>query len=390
MTRREETLLHLDLLYSPWGTHVFQVKPERPGSTAKRRNRVGAYPDLAPWLASAQEEGCAVYVQVQEGTSASIPGITRARAFFLDFDQEELPRLPMRPTIVIRTRRGWHVYFNIMPTTELAVWQAMQKGFTRALGADPRCTALNQKARLAGYDHHGQGDPLRMRIVEYRDDIAYTLDDFERYMEEAPIDVQQPDVAQYVANGGTWSFPLLRFWLNRLLRELRLATPGNRFNTLKDVAFQLGCYAAVGLNAGIAIKQMRKVVSRWDDYDQVDGLRTISACFDLGYAHGKVHPPHTPPQQILEFERQERRAELEERVLARVQSSAPGTVLTVEQFLRQYPEWTEAYRAEGAARRGLARLLRDDCGCEEKRKKDQRLFLVPAKPATASLANLSQ
>ncbi len=379
MTLQEQSRTHLDLLSSSKAGHVFQVIPEHPDSREDPRTRSGTFDDLSAWLLESQRRGCAAFVQVNEGTSARSSRIKRARAFFLDIDDRAVRDLPYEPTLVVKTGKGSHVYYSLMPTTELKDYERMERGLAKAMKADLGSTRLNQKARLAGSYHLKSGKRVPVEIVSFRDDLCYTLDNFEQFLEVVPeVPIAGVD---YKAYAGIWDFPLLREVLRKYLSELHSARRGNRFLALRRASYQLGRFVSVGLDVGLVRRNMRKFVEAWatvpvDPYPVDKGYQTIEAGLKDGFANARTNPPYCPPEQVAKFEMAEARLEILEQIKRFLSGLDPSAKIIASDLLEGFPDWEKAFEKKGSAVQAINKIL-VELGCESGRTKQARYFVIP-------------
>jgi hypothetical protein len=154
---------HLELLTGePDPVVAFQLFSDSDKNNRRfARGFHGRFDDVLPRLIQAQEDGCGVFIAVNEtdGRARRKENMTAARALFLDLDGAPLPDTwPADPDLVLLS--SFHdgvakhqVWWFIEPTTDWGTWQRMQKALVRRYGGDPKCTLTTQVGRLAGFFH---------------------------------------------------------------------------------------------------------------------------------------------------------------------------------------------------------------------------------------------
>ena len=119
--------------------------------------------------------------------------ITEIRALFIDIDdvplEEQKKRIrafPIRPSLVVRTRRGYHVYWKVK---DIAVgeFEMFQKALIKQFGADPVITNPNRCMRLPGFYNCKDEEPVLTALVCYHPERIYTKADFEAVLELEPL-----------------------------------------------------------------------------------------------------------------------------------------------------------------------------------------------------------
>lgn len=134
------------------------------------RSYRGTLTMLAPALLAAQQQGCGVFVAVNEfdGTRRK-ENLFAIRALFLDFDAAPLPeRWPVMPDLVLNTSitnglptvRKHQCLWLLSPTTEVPLWRCLQRSLQERYGADKHCRGNTcQVMRVAGFQHLKQYRP---------------------------------------------------------------------------------------------------------------------------------------------------------------------------------------------------------------------------------------
>ncbi len=115
--------------------------------------------------------GMGIFIQVNEGNSERrrTQNVTSLSALFIDDDKGVLPpdspRLAaLPPTLVVRTRRGWHYYWVLVPGEELSAFSLAQTTLAAHFDTDPAVKDLPRVMRVPGFLH--MKDPTNPFLVE--------------------------------------------------------------------------------------------------------------------------------------------------------------------------------------------------------------------------------
>lgn len=106
--------------------------------------------------------------------------ITKLRALFVDDDCGTLDTasLALEPSIIVRSKRGAHVYWLLHPGEPLERFGVAQRHLAAALGTDPRMCNLDRVLRVPGFLH--QKDPeasFLVRLEKCAPRLRYTIDE---------------------------------------------------------------------------------------------------------------------------------------------------------------------------------------------------------------------
>jgi hypothetical protein len=97
---------------------------------------------------------------------------TKINFWFADIDdgtkEEQMSRivdLPVKPTVVIETKNGYHCYWKAIDAT-IASFRDIQVGLIKKLTADPACKEPVRLLRVPGYNHlKDPSNPFKIKIV---------------------------------------------------------------------------------------------------------------------------------------------------------------------------------------------------------------------------------
>lgn len=124
--------------------------------------------------------------------------VTELRFFFLDFDggdkatlRKKIAQLPLKPTIVVETGKGFHAYFRLRPHSfTREEWKAVEKRMIEKEGADPQASNPARVLRMPFTWHCKSEEPFLVRIEEWTNQ-KYAFEDFVKIY-PAPKPKHQP------------------------------------------------------------------------------------------------------------------------------------------------------------------------------------------------------
>lgn len=183
----------LDALGGQPQAHTFIVFPEGTADLAPRI-RHGTLAELGQLLKTCNDRGGGISVTVAQtdGQGRTLGNMVAPRALFLDLDPEKgsdaagvpLPNFGRThwPSAIVRTRRGWHVYWWLAEGQPWEAWEAMQLALARKWGGDLAMLDRTKALRVPGFWHHKAEPPvfvgLRHLAEEPRFSIAELADAF--------------------------------------------------------------------------------------------------------------------------------------------------------------------------------------------------------------------
>jgi predicted P-loop ATPase len=140
----------------------------------------GTFDQLGDQLVALNKQGYGVFVTVSEtnGQGRSKTDITAPRALFLDFDGvvpdgAKLALLP-KPSAVVQSRNGQHLYWFLELGEELARLEPALAQLIPFMGSDRACKDMGRVMRLPGSLHHKQ-EPWLTSLLSLNE-VYYTFD----------------------------------------------------------------------------------------------------------------------------------------------------------------------------------------------------------------------
>ena len=147
--------------------------------SAKLSNFNNLEAELVEW----NNGGNGIFFVVNAGGQKS-DKIERITAHFVDFDNgtedEQKTRLssfPLKPSIIVKTVRGYHVYW-LISEGNIKNFKAIQEGLNSFLGTDEQIKDLSRVMRLPNFYHH-KGIPFLVECEVFNPKIKYTEAEFE-------------------------------------------------------------------------------------------------------------------------------------------------------------------------------------------------------------------
>lgn len=126
------------------------------------------------WLSEENTRcGMGIFIQVNEGNSERrrTENVVAVRALFIDDDKGLLPpdspRLAaLPPTLSVRTRKGWHHYWALVPGEALSAFTSAQATLAAHFGTDPAVKDLPRVMRVPGFLHQKEpANPVLVQLV---------------------------------------------------------------------------------------------------------------------------------------------------------------------------------------------------------------------------------
>ena len=276
----EQAQRHLSALGTPNTKFIFALIPEALGALGGIRHHYGTLAEVSNELEAAQRAGRGVYVAVNDfiGRRRIKAELKRWRAVWRELDKPSDRRLPLMPTLRIRSSPGkGHEYLLIDHGDPLAndEAEAINRVLVDRYDGDANARDASRVLRLAG-SWHLKGEPSRVEIVGGSGE-AYGRS---ALLTAFPIPVLEPRKIvqpQRVEHADRY----IAATIEKLLDELANAPNGQRNATLNRASFRLG-------QLGIDVDEATTVLIRTAldvglDDDEI--LRTIVSGGTAGLAN---------------------------------------------------------------------------------------------------------
>lgn len=352
----DDTLTHLRLLRSPKHEHIFVAMSER----SKYRDPDFIYRCFKGTLAAHEDQlidlnqrGLGIFIQVNRdhmrGFRRLKKNVVEATNVFLDFDSKVLPQLPLEPTLVIRTHRGFHVWFSLVPTRDLIGWQQVVGVFADRFGADPACCAPNQLARLAGFQHL-KSTPFTIAIETYSEN-RYELEELMEHLDVSPNPAPDGFMEELSPEGSGRHFPfsLCHHVLRKAARKVRANVSGSAGLTLMRQAWHLGHFMPFGIPFALSQAALLGAAGLTAD---AGARRLVREALVDGCRDAARNPPYVPEGLRRQFEQQDRRSEFVAAVLDELDDE-----VVIRKILALNRTWLDLFESEEQAARAIARAM---------------------------------
>jgi hypothetical protein len=298
----------------------YQIFHDKKASEMKAKSLSGSFSELEQDLRSYNIQGYAICVQVNGSEQRKGNRLERVRWHYADFDNvDQIPELPFEPHMIVKTKRGFHVYWRIEISDNLNLWDRVQKALVCFIGADSGVSSMNQVLRVPGFDHH-KGEPYTVSIYSWdatqRD---YTDSELAKILNvpltlplEARLDYSVGLKMTVSTRAQRILFPIVKSELNKQLQKIHHAKEGSRYKAVRSAAFCCGSYIHWGLDQKLAFSSLRKAVSerKWKDDDLNISLleNLIRKSIQAGYAKGSPSLTEGVKQELDRIELQEETA----------------------------------------------------------------------------------
>ena len=136
------------------------------------------YPKLEPQLRALNEQGFGIFFSVNGCVRDSEAKFANAQfvesdSLSLEEQAENLRRFPLKPSIVVRTRKSLHAYWVLREGGDISLFRPLQTALCKHFSGDPALVNESHYMRLPGHLHQKQ-EPVMVEVVEYNPDCRYT------------------------------------------------------------------------------------------------------------------------------------------------------------------------------------------------------------------------
>lgn len=154
----------------------WQTFDDRADKTLKPWGKFAGFNEISGRLKSANDAGAGIYVTVNEtdGEGRKISNIVGIRAFWADLDGVEvaLDSLPLKPSMVVQSKNGKHLYWLSYGDCTFEQHRKMQARIAAALGSDPSVIDPSRVLRVPGF-FHNKTEPFMVSLVSVDPDRRY-------------------------------------------------------------------------------------------------------------------------------------------------------------------------------------------------------------------------
>lgn len=179
--------------------------------------------------------------------------------------------LPVEPTHVVETKRGYHVYWRAKDAT-IENYSKIEKGIAEALCADGSLITPTHTLRFPGFYHmKNPKDPFFVRWVWQKPQNEYSEAIMLRVFKPKPVKVDRFSREISSAIPVDLQTAILPENWDRILHA-NLATPGNRNNQMNKIAYHLkmlGADKSLMLRVLMEINENRNIGL---DFREINGI----------------------------------------------------------------------------------------------------------------------
>ena len=119
--------------------------------------------------------------------------ITRINAQFVEMDQgsfeeqmKKIEAFPIPPSMIIRTRKSYHVYWFMDSTAVVERFRIIQSQLVKWFDGDPACVNASRVMRLPGF-MHCKKEPVEVECVSFHPERKYSQDNLSEVLPEVDL-----------------------------------------------------------------------------------------------------------------------------------------------------------------------------------------------------------
>lgn len=180
--------------FEPSDTICLRVFADRkdgiPFKGIKLETTLSQVSDKIPWLNEQNAQKRGIYFVVNAGGHEDAE-ITRINAQFMECDNRTLDEqwalinaFPLKPSIVVKTRKSLHTYW-LMKDADVGAFRRVQRRLAAHFGGDRACINESRVLRLPGFMHSKQ-EPIMVECVKFNPELRYTQAELEQHL--PPLD----------------------------------------------------------------------------------------------------------------------------------------------------------------------------------------------------------
>lgn len=140
--------------------------------------KAGKFSTIIPELEQHSQQNRGIFFAVNYGGQEDA-SITRINAQFVECDnlsfeeqQKQIDAFPLKPSLVIKTRKSLHVYWFIQKGN-VGEFRSIQKRLVKHFGGDPACVNESRVLRLPGFNHCKE-EPVKVEVISFHPELRYT------------------------------------------------------------------------------------------------------------------------------------------------------------------------------------------------------------------------
>ena len=171
----------INALFNPDEVVNFRIIDDKKSGVFQGLNlseKASNYALIEPKLIEHNKLNRAISFVVNSG-GKSDKDITKINAVFTEMDdapfdeqQKRIDAFPLKPSMVIRTRKSYHVYW-FTKDVPVSSFRPIQKALIEAFHGDPNCVNESRCLRLPGF-MHCKLDPIEVTCIAFNPELKYT------------------------------------------------------------------------------------------------------------------------------------------------------------------------------------------------------------------------
>lgn len=179
---------------------VFADKKGDPFMGTKLSVEAAKFSSLIPTLEQHNQQNRGIFFVVNYGGQDDA-AITRINAQFVECDdlsleeqQKQIDAFPLKPSLIIRTRKSLHTYWFIK-NGDVGRFRTIQKQLITHFDGDPMCVNESRVLRLPGFNHCKE-DPVKVECIYFHPEHRYTQDELANVLPAVtvgPVEVKKGD-----------------------------------------------------------------------------------------------------------------------------------------------------------------------------------------------------
>lgn len=159
---------------------IYEREDSSPKKAIPFRFKMEDYPKFEPRLKELNLKGYGIFFGVNGGVTDADVQVINAQFFESDTlsiekQLENIRAFPLQPTIVIRTRKSLHVYFEVKDAA-VSRYRGIQTRLADYFEGD-HCVQNESRIMRLPYFYHCKQEPFWVDVIEYNPDAVYTQDE---------------------------------------------------------------------------------------------------------------------------------------------------------------------------------------------------------------------
>jgi hypothetical protein len=367
MNRKDDLRKHIELICGNKFKPVLQSYPDRGTHNTRAYKRCENAQDALAWIEKQQGrrgKPTAVGIQLchRESAGARISKKRPAEwatVLAIEFDRKDgVPwdRMP-KPSMVVETRKGLHVYYSIKPTKDIDLWKRVMIGLSQEFGGDMSFVKAGQSAilRVAG-SYHVKGKAVLVRVKEDNPEAHYDIACFAQYAVAPERKPEPMELEERLKQGSgrvvlsrrpicRAGYTYLRLTVSGVCSDLGKVKAGERKLRLFSASARLGSLVPCSLPAGLAYHALEDSTRVWRDrWDR--SQNEIGETILDGLLAGALTGPRQPEWLVAKYQRGLSRQQRHAEIWAWLEGLPDGSQVPLDEILDVYRDLVELHEGK--------------------------------------------